>query len=80
MKRLKGFRLKVELPASQVRRRLRGYGFGVRKVESAGKGQAIVIHTATGDHLRELRSLLGLPREAADAPEPPAPAEPADSA
>ena len=40
MKTVKGYRLYVELNASQVRRRLKGHGFGVRKVESAGS-QAI---------------------------------------
>jgi hypothetical protein len=55
---IKGFRLHVELGASQVRRRLKGHGFGVKKVESAGRGQAVIIHTATGEHLRELRQLF----------------------
>lgn len=59
MGEVKGYRLYVNLPASQVRRRLKGYGFGVRKVESAGKGQALVIHTATGRHYRDLQSLFG---------------------
>ncbi|MEX0610951.1 MAG: hypothetical protein WD229_02420 [Pirellulales bacterium] len=58
MKRVKGYRLFVELNASQVRRRLRGHGFGVRKVESAGSNRAVIIHTATGDHLRELEGLF----------------------
>ena len=31
---------------------------GMRKVETAGRHQAVVIHTATGDHLRELMGLL----------------------
>ena len=55
---IRGDRLYVELGASKVRRRLRGYGFGVRKVESAGKNRAVIIHTATGEHLRELRALF----------------------
>ena len=55
MGEVKGYRLYVNLPASQVRRRLKGYGFGVRKVESAGKSQALVIHTATGHHYRDRR-------------------------
>ena len=58
MKRVKGYRLYVELNASQVRRRLRGHGFGVRKVESAGSNRAVIIHTATGEHLRELEGLF----------------------
>ena len=51
---IKGDRLYVKLGPSQVRRRLKGLGFGVRKVESAGRGEAVIIHTATGQHLREL--------------------------
>jgi hypothetical protein len=58
MKEVKGDRLYVELNASQVRRRLKGHGFGVRKVESAGNNRALIIHTATGGHLRELRALF----------------------
>lgn len=50
----KGSKLYVNLNASQTRRRLKGFGHGVRKVQSAGRNQAVVIHTATGDHLREL--------------------------
>lgn len=53
---LKGDKLFVNLGASQVRRRLKGFGHGVRKVQSAGKNQAIIIHTATGRHLQELES------------------------
>lgn len=55
---MKGDRLLVNLGASQVRRRLQGYGFGVRKVEAAGRQQAVIIHTATGQHLRELEQLF----------------------
>ncbi len=55
---IKGERLYIEMSASQVRQRLRGYGFGVRKVQSAGIHRAVVIHTATGQHLRELESLF----------------------
>ncbi len=58
MKTVKGYRLYVELNASQVRRRLKGHGFGVRKVESAGSHRAVIIHTATGQHLRELEALF----------------------
>jgi hypothetical protein len=58
MTAVKGERLHVGLGASQVRRRLKGLGFGVRKVESAGRGEAVIIHTATGQHLRELRSIF----------------------
>ena len=51
-------KLYVNLSASQVRKRLKGHGFGVKKVQSAGRNQAAVIHTATGQHLRELTALL----------------------
>ena len=66
---IKGYRLYVKLGAAQVRKRLKGIGYGVRKVETAGRGQAVIIHTATGDHRRKLcamfeglimRSLVGL--------------------
>lgn len=46
-------KLFVNLGASQVRRRLKGFGHGVRKVETANN-QAVIIHTATGKHLRQL--------------------------
>jgi hypothetical protein len=58
MKRIKGDRLIVAMGASKVRRRLRGLGYGVRKVESAGRDQAVIIHTATGQHRRELETLF----------------------
>ena len=48
----------VNLSASQTRKRLKGYGFGVRRVAAADRNQAVIYHTATGDHLRELRSLF----------------------
>jgi hypothetical protein len=51
-------KLYVNLSASQTRKRLKGYGFGVRKVEAAGRNQAVIVHTATGGHLRELESLF----------------------
>ena len=50
---IKGDRLYVELGASQVRRRLKHFGHGVRKVEAVGRKQAVIIHTATGEHLQE---------------------------
>lgn len=50
--------LHVTLGASKVRRRLEGHGFGVRKIETAGKNRAVIIHTATGEHLRQLESLF----------------------
>jgi hypothetical protein len=58
MSRVKGEKLHVKLSASEVRRRLQGHGFGVRKVQSAGRQQAIIIHTATGQHRRELYALF----------------------
>ena len=33
-------------------------GFGVRKVETAGKNRAVIVHTATGEHLRQLEALF----------------------
>lgn len=58
MKEIKGHRLHVNLSASQVRRRLKGVGYGVRRVETAGKNQAVIIHTASGLHLRELQAMF----------------------
>jgi hypothetical protein len=51
-------KLYVNLSASQVRKRLKGHGFGVRRVEAADRKQSVIIHTATGEHLRELESLF----------------------
>ncbi len=53
MGEVKGEHLFVNVGASQARRRLKHFGHGVRKVQSAGKNQAVVIHTATGRHLEE---------------------------
>ncbi len=58
MSEIKGERLYVQLGASEVRRRLKGHGFGVRKVHADGKNRAVVIHTATGEHLRDLKALF----------------------
>jgi hypothetical protein len=55
---VKGFRLYVNLGASQTRRRLKGHGFGVRRVETAGAGRAMIVHTATREHLRALEALF----------------------
>jgi len=52
----KGYKLFVNLGASQARRRLKGFGHGVRKVQTAGRNQAVIIQTATGGHLRELEA------------------------
>lgn len=54
----KGSLLFVNLGASQTRKRLKRFGHGVRKVQSAGRNQAAVIHTATGRHLKELEALF----------------------
>lgn len=51
-------KLYVNLSASQTRKRLKGHGFGVRRIEAAGRNEAVIFHTATGAHLRELESLL----------------------
>ncbi len=50
----KGYFLYVNMPASQVRRRLRGFGHGVRKIQSGGRKRAVVIHTATGRNFEQL--------------------------
>ncbi|MGC3970108.1 MAG: hypothetical protein QM775_23105 [Pirellulales bacterium] len=59
MTHIKGFRLYVKIGAAQTRKRLKGVGYGVRKVETAGKDRACVIHTATGDHRRALYAVFG---------------------
>lgn len=51
-------KLPVNLSASQVRKRLKGHGFGVRKVFAADRNQSVIVHTATGAHLEELESLF----------------------
>jgi hypothetical protein len=51
-------KLYVNLSASQVRKRLKGHGLGVKKVQAADRKQAVIIHTATGGHLRALESLF----------------------
>jgi DNA transformation protein and related proteins len=56
MNDLKGDKLFVNLGASQTRRRLKGFGHGVRKVQTAGTNRAVIIHTATGQHLQELQA------------------------
>ena len=76
MNRVKGYRLLVNLSASQARRRVKGLGFGIRKVESAGKNQAMIVHTATGDHLQQLRALLADVLAPIETPPPPESAPP----
>jgi len=58
MAELKGNRLLVNLGASQVRRKLKGHGHGVRQIQAVGRNQSVVIHTATGAHLQNLIRLL----------------------
>ncbi len=52
------YTLYVNLSASQVRKRLKGHGFGVRRVEATDRNQAAITHTATGGHLRQLQALF----------------------
>lgn len=52
------YKLYVNLSASQTRKRLKGHGLGVRKVAATDRNQSVIIHTATGLHLRELESLF----------------------
>ena len=69
----KGDKLIVNLSAAQTRKRLKGFGHGVRKVHSAGKNRAVVIHTATGRRLDELREAFddaGCAGREEDLPEP----------
>jgi hypothetical protein len=58
MASLKGDRLIVNLGASQARKRLKGFGCGVRKVQTGGKEQAVIIHTAKGVNLQALKNLF----------------------
>lgn len=55
---LSGRRLYVNASAAESRRRLAGRGLGVRKVHSAGRNQAVVIHTAEGRHLEQLQAVF----------------------
>ncbi len=59
MTNIKGQHLYVNLSSSQVRQRLKGFGHGVRKIQSAGKNRSLIIHTATGDHFEELKEVFG---------------------
>lgn len=52
----KGDKLFVNLGASAARRRLKGFGHDVRKVQTNGRHRAVVIHTALGRHLAELKA------------------------
>lgn len=55
---IKRDRLYVRLGASQTRKRLKGHGYGVKKVETAGNWRAVIIHTATGQHRQQLHALF----------------------
>ncbi len=69
----KGDKLFVNLGASQARRRLKGFGHGVRNIQTAGRNQAVVIHTASGQHLRDLEAKfadVGFSRTASDLGQP----------
>jgi hemoglobin len=52
----KGDKLFVRVGASEARRRLKGFRHGVRKIQSAGRNRAAIIHTARGQHLQELEA------------------------
>lgn len=52
----KGTHLFVNVSPCEARRRLKGFGHGVRKAQSVGRNQAVVIHTATGPHLTDLEA------------------------
>ena len=58
MNDIKGQHLYINLSASQVRQRLGRFGHGVRKIQSAGKNRALIIHTTTGEHLEELKAMF----------------------
>ncbi len=58
MTKAKTDKLYVNLSASQTRKRLKGFGHGVKKVEAAGRNQSVIVHTATAAHLQELESLF----------------------
>lgn len=59
MPRAKSQTLFINLSVAKVRRRLKEQRIGVKKVSSAGRNQAMVVHTATGEHLRELEAVFG---------------------
>ena len=58
MTKTETYALYVNLSASQTRKRLKGYGFGVKKVEATDRNQAVILHTATREHRQELESLF----------------------
>ncbi len=73
MAKVSSANLYINLSASQVRKLLKGRGFGVQRVEAAGRTQSVVIHTATGQHRRDLESLLANATRGAATPEPATP-------
>lgn len=74
---IEGARLCVAAGASQVRRRLKGHAFGVRRVYTDGKNRAVMIHAATGDHLRQPEALFhDILSTPADSRRPPPPQPP----
>ena len=52
------FQIKLNLSASQARKRLKGHGFGVKEIQATDRNQSVITHTATGEHLLALESLL----------------------
>ena len=58
MRKIDTYKLTVNLSASQTRKRLKGHGFGVRKVQADDRHRAVIEHTATGGHLRDLAALF----------------------
>lgn len=58
MSKTETYMLCVNLSASQTRKRLKGHGFGVRKVQAADRNQAVIVHTATREHLLDLKALF----------------------
>jgi hypothetical protein len=70
----KGARLYVNLGSSQTKRRLKSFGHGVRQIQSAGRNRAVIVHTATGQHLLELEAKfadVGYASREADLDQPP---------
>ncbi|MEE3373453.1 MAG: TfoX/Sxy family DNA transformation protein [Planctomycetota bacterium] len=52
------YKLYVNFCASQTRKRLQGHGLGVHKVAATDRNQSVILHTATGTHLRDLEALF----------------------
>lgn len=50
--------LLAKLYKTQARKRLKGRGFGVKRVEAAGNNRAVVVHTAAGSDLTKLERLF----------------------